>query len=250
MCVLPSDHHISREDKFRKVIEKACQEAQKTGKLLTIGIKPTFPSTGYGYIHYNSNISVSENTFEVESFIEKPPIEKAIEYLENGNYLWNSGMFAWDVSAILENIQRYLPRIYKSMLKVEEFIGTEEEEKAIEGIYPQLPSISIDFGIMERSEDVLVIPGDFGWNDVGSWDALGTIFPTDENGNIVKARHISINTKNSIIYSGNRLVATIGLDNLIIADTEDALLICPKDRAQEVKGIVELIKKNGLEEYI
>lgn len=250
MCVLPSDHYISKEDEFRQLLEKAYISAEKTEKLITIGVKPTFPSTGYGYICYNLDNTVVEGTYEVNSFIEKPHIEKAMEYLKNRNYLWNSGMFIWKVSTILDNLNRFLPKLFKTISKVGEFIGTDKEYTAIEAVYPELQSISIDFGIMERSDDVLVIPGDFGWNDVGSWDALGAIFPGDENGNIVKAKHISIETKNSIIYSENRLIATIGLEDLIIADTEDAVLICPKNKAQEVKGLVELMKIKGMEEYI
>lgn len=253
MCVLPSDHHIADEAGFGKTLTKACKVAEETGKLITIGIKPTFPSTGYGYIRYNPEPeSCTNGAYEVGDFIEKPNIEKARKYLKSGGYLWNSGMFAWKVSTILDNLMRYLPRLYKSMMKIKEMLGTEKEQEKekIDSIYSVVQSISIDFGIMERSDDVLVIPGDFGWNDVGSWDALGTIFPTDENGNIVRAKHICMNTRNSIIYSGDRLVATIGLDDLIIADTPDALLICPKSKAQDVKGIVELMKAQGLEEYI
>lgn len=251
MCVLPSDHHIGNEEKFRQTLDKACIAAAETGRLITIGIKPTFPSAGYGYIKYSREGDTGFNgAYEVLNFVEKPGVEKAREYLESGNYLWNSGMFVWKVSTIIDNLRRYLPRLFKAMKAIGEFIGTDKEQDAVDSIYPELQSISIDFGILERSDEVLVIPGDFGWNDVGSWDALGTIFPTDENGNIVKARHIGLNTKNSIIYSGDRLVATIGLNNLIIADTSDALLICPKDKAQEVKEIVELIKKQGLEQYI
>ncbi|MCX7920927.1 MAG: mannose-1-phosphate guanylyltransferase [Clostridia bacterium] len=252
MCVLPSDHFIGNEDRFRETMARAFDAAEKTGKLITVGIKPTFPSTGYGYIRYTGDGEMElDGVYEVDEFIEKPGIESARRYVESGNYLWNSGMFVWKVSTILENIKRYLPRLYKSMLHIREMILSGREQEGIESIYSALPSISIDFGIMERSDEVLVIPGDFGWNDVGSWDALGTIFPTDESGNIIRAKHVSINTKNSIIYNnGDRLIATIGLDNLIIADTSDALLICPKDKAQEVKNIVELIKAKGLEDCI
>lgn len=251
MCVLPSDHHIANEAEFRRVLDRACHAADETGRLITVGIKPTFPSAGYGYIRYcRAGQVFADGAYEVEEFIEKPAVERARKFLESGNYLWNSGMFTWKVSTIMENLMRYLPRLYRNMVRIRELIGVDKEEEKVEEIYSELQSISIDFGIMERSDEVLVIPGDFGWNDVGSWDALGTIFPTDENGNIVRARHVSLNTKNSIIYSGDRLVATIGLDNLIIADTPDAILICPKDRAQDVKSIVERIRLEGLDEYI
>lgn len=251
MCVLPSDHHIGDEDGFRRTIRHAGQTAEETGKLITIGIKPTFPATGYGYIKYEAEDNPCCNgAYEVTSFVEKPDIERAREYQKQGNYLWNSGMFVWKVSTILENMMRYLPRLYKAMSRIREYIGSKKEEENIESVYKELQSISIDFGIMERSDDVLVIPGSFGWNDVGSWDSLGTIFPTDDNGNIIKARHIALDTRNSIIYSNDRLVATIGLEDIIVADTPDALLICPKSKAQDVKSVVDMIKRQGLEEYI
>lgn len=252
MVVLPSDHYFIDVEGFRQILAKTCEVAETTGKLVTIGIKPTFPATGYGYINFNKqvNINLPENTYEVNEFVEKPAFEKAKKYMESGDYLWNSGMFVWKASVILENFRRYLPRLYNSFMKIYEHLGTEKEEEYISKVYPTLQSTSIDYGILERSDEVLVVPGDFGWNDVGSWDALGAIFKPDDEGNIVKAKHLSINTKNSIIYSNDRLIATIGVENLIIADTNDALLICPKDKAQEVKDIVDMLKKKEMKEYI
>lgn len=251
MCVLPSDHYITDEERFRRAILKACTAAEKSGKLVAIGIRPAFPATGYGYIRFiNSSDSGFEEAYEAEEFVEKPSPEKARSFLESGNYLWNSGMFIWKVSTIIENMGRYLPRLYRTMSKIRDFIGTEKEEAVLDTVYSELQNISIDFGIMERSDEVLVIPGDFGWNDVGSWDALGSIFPTDENGNIVRAKYVGINTRNSVIFGNGRLIATIGCENMIIAETADALLICPKDKAQEVRNIVELLKSRGMEEYI
>ena len=251
MVVLPSDHHISDETGFRKTLAKACDIALQGDKLVTIGIKPTFASTGYGYINFEASGSEAlYPAYEVREFVEKPDFNKAKLYVESGNYLWNSGMFIWKTSVILSNFERYLPRLYKNIMELYEFIGTEKEAEMLAEIYPKLQNISIDYGILERSDDVLVIPGDFGWNDVGSWDALGAIFPTDESGNIVKADHVGIKTKNSIIYSTDRLITTIGIDGLIIADTNDALLICRKEDAQEVKNIVDMLKEKGMKKYI
>lgn len=252
MVVLPSDHYFTDVDGFRNTLSKACEVAEETDKLVTIGIKPTFPSTGYGYINFNKqvNIHLPDSTYEVNEFVEKPAFEKAKKYIESGDYLWNSGMFIWKVSVILENFERYLPRLYKSLMQIYDYLGTELEEEYILKVYPLLQSISIDYGVLERSDEVLVVPGDFGWNDVGSWDALGAIFPPDDNGNIVKAKHEGINTKNSIVYGNDRLIATIGIEDLIIADTHDAILICPKSKAQDVKEIVELLKEKGMKEYI
>jgi Mannose-1-phosphate guanylyltransferase len=249
MAILPSDHYFLDVDGFRNVLTKAFDVAEASDKLVTIGIKPSFPATGYGYIKYDKS-SFSQNSYDVMEFVEKPVFEKAKKYLESGDYLWNSGMFVWKVSVILANFERYLPRLYRQFMQVYEYLGTEMEEENISKIYPLLQSISIDYGILERSDEVLVIPGDFGWNDVGSWDSLGAIFPPDDNGNIVKAKHIEIDTKNTIVYGNDRLIATIGIEDLIIADTHDAILICPKSKAQDVKEMVDLLKEKGLKEYI
>lgn len=251
MVILPSDHYFTDVEGFTNILAKTCEVAELTNKLITIGIKPTFPATGYGYINYNkqANLNLPENTFEVNEFVEKPAFEKAKKYIESGDYLWNSGMFVWKTSVILDNFKRYLPRIYNSMMKIYDYFGTESEEEFITKVYPTLQSISIDYGILERSDDVLVVPGDFGWNDVGSWDALGAIFPPDDSGNIVKAKFLGLDTKNSIVYGNERLIATIGIEDLIIADTEDAILVCPKSKAQNVKEIVDLLKEKGMKEY-
>jgi mannose-1-phosphate guanylyltransferase len=252
MVVLPSDSYITDEDQFRLTLDEACTAAIETDKIVTIGIKPTFPSTGYGYIAYDKEPIASKPVaiYEVAEFVEKPNFQKAQSYLSSGNYLWNSGMFIWKTSVIIDNFKRYLPRLYKMMLPLRDYLGTEQEEEMINRIYPTLQSISIDYGILERSDDVIVLSGQFGWNDIGSWDALGAIFPPDESGNIIKANHMGIETRNSIIYGNGRLITTIGVDGFIIADTPDALLICPKDKAQSVKEIVELLKENGMTEFI
>ncbi|NEW07076.1 mannose-1-phosphate guanylyltransferase [Paenibacillus sp. SYP-B3998] len=249
MVVLPSDHYITNVSNFRATLEKACLLAEETENLVTIGIKPSFPSTGYGYINFNKNI-LKNGAYEVNEFVEKPNFEKAKQYLSTGDYLWNSGMFLWKTSKIIDCFQRYLPRIYNNMMQIYKDIGTEKEEEAIANIYPTLQNISIDYGILERSDDVIVVPGDFGWNDVGSWDALGGIFSPDDHGNIVRAKHIGLDTKNSIIFGKDRLIATIGVDNLIIAETNDAILVCPKDKAQDVKNIVDILKQKGMINYV
>ncbi|NQX58060.1 mannose-1-phosphate guanylyltransferase [Paenibacillus qinlingensis] len=252
MVVLPSDHYITDEEQFRLTLDEACTVAMKTDKIVTIGIKPTFPSTGYGYISFDKE-PISSNpvaVFEVAEFVEKPNFQKAQSYLSSGNYLWNSGIFIWKTSVIIDNFKRYLPRLYKTMLPISEFLGTDQAEEIITNIYPTLQNISIDYGILERSDEVVVLSGQFGWNDIGSWDALGAIFPPDASGNIIKANHMGIDTRNSIIYGNGRLITTIGVDGFIIADTGDALLICPKDKAQSVKDIVDLLKEKGMTEYI
>lgn len=250
MCVFPSDHHILNTAEFTRIMTRATELAAKSDKLVTLGIKPTFPATGYGYINFNAD-SEREGAFEVQEFVEKPSFERASEYVRSGNYLWNGGIFVWRVSTILSCFERYLPRIYDRLAPWYDTIGTPGEEALLSEIYPTLSKISIDFGILERSNDVLVIPADMGWNDVGSWDALGAIFPPDEAGNIIRAdENIAIDSTGNIIYSEKQLVSAVGVRDLIIVSTEDALMLCRKDRAQDVKKIVDTLQARGMKQYL
>ncbi|MDU1538942.1 MAG: mannose-1-phosphate guanylyltransferase [Paeniclostridium sordellii] len=250
MCIYPADHHIKHEEEFLNVLNKAIKVADESEKIVTIGIKPTFPSTGYGYINFDKGETIGQFSHEVIEFVEKPKFNKAVEYLESGRYLWNSGMFVWKVSKVLEDFKRYLPKLYDRLEKLSEYINTDQEAEMIEKIYPTIPSISVDYGIMERSNDVVVVPGDFGWNDVGSWDVLGSIFPTDDHGNIRRGETIAIDTQNSVVYSDEKLVTAVGIKDLIVVSTEDAVMVCPKDRAQDVKSIVEELKDQKKVAYL
>jgi mannose-1-phosphate guanylyltransferase len=253
MGVFPSDHYIKNTADFQRVLTAACDVAENADKIVTMGITPTFPSTGYGYIKYdrNSAIPAGEKTgYEVLEFVEKPDGVKARAYLDSGNYLWNSGMFVWKTSLILASFERFLPRLYRKLITLEPYIGAPEERAMLEEVYPTLPDISIDYGVMERAEDVVVIPGDFCWNDVGCWDSLGSVFPPDEKGNIAKGDFIDIETKNSILYSNHRLIAAVGLEDMIVVETSDALLVCPKKKAQDVKKVVDELKNMGREELL
>lgn len=250
MCVYPADHYIKDEEGFRNVLNKAISVARDNDKLVTIGITPTFPSTGYGYINFDKDSTLVENAHEVLEFVEKPSYEVAKGYVDSKKYVWNSGMFVWKVSKILEDFKRYLPKVYEKLALIADDMGTDREQESINNIYPTIPSISIDYGVMERSNDVLVVPGDFGWNDVGSWDSLGAIYPTDEEGNIKRGENITIDTNNSIIYSDDKLITTIGVKDLIVVSTNDAVMVCRKDKAQDVKKIVDVLKERDIKEYI
>lgn len=244
MCIFPSDHFIKNQEEFTKILKKAIEIASGQDKLVTIGIRPTFPSTGYGYIHFTNR--TDQAFYEVDQFIEKPSLEVANEYLQLSGYAWNSGMFLWKASTILENMKRFLPKLY---LSLEELKDCLEDEQELMRVYSGMPAISIDYGILERSDDVVVIPGDFGWSDVGSWDNLNAIYDVDEAGNIIRGEQINIETKNCICYSDNRLIATIGIEDMIVAATEDAVLVCRRDQAQKVKEVVEMLKTKGLVRY-
>lgn len=247
--IFPSDHYISNASEFQRILRRAANIAEKEDKIVTIGIKPTFPSSGYGYIRCATE-NDHQDYYDVLCFIEKPDRESAKRLLEEGNSLWNSGIFICKASKLLEDFKRYLPRLYHAMVPFTEAFGTDIEQGTIREIYGKIQSISIDVGIIERSDDIVVIPGEFGWNDIGSWDALGAIFPTDEMGNIVKADTVKIDTSNCIIYGDGKLIATIGIKNMIVVNTDDALLICPKDRAQDVREIVNQLASQGRHDLI
>lgn len=247
MCIFPSDHYIQKQEAFTQTLKEAIEVAEG-GSLVTMGIKPTYPCTGYGYIRFDkSEEGIAKKVIE---FKEKPDLATAEKYVASGEYAWNSGMFVWKASVILEQFRKFLPEVYACLVKIGDAMGTDSEMEAINEIYPVIPSISIDYGIMEKSDIVKVISADMGWSDVGSWDNLGVLHDTDANGNIVAGNHLAIDTKDCITYSKKRLITTIGVDNLIIVETDDAILVCDKNRAQDVKLIVDKLKEDGREELL
>lgn len=249
MCIFPADHFIKDELTFSKTLVSAINVAEKEDKLVTMGITPTFPSTGYGYIKYDK-VDTEGEAFKVLEFKEKPDEETAKKYVESGEYAWNSGMFVWKASTILKYFEKLLPDIYENLKTMGDAMDTSEEENVISRIYPDIRSISIDYGIMEKADDVVVIPAEFGWSDVGSWDNLGVLYEADDNGNIVHGNHIGVDTKNSVIYAKNKLIATIDVKNVVVVETDDTVLVCKKDKSQNVRKIVDILKEQGREEYL
>ena len=248
MCIAASDHFIKDEDEYERVMKMAVSLADQKDALVTIGIKPTFPSTGYGYIR--SNRDVAAEYYAVEEFVEKPDLETAAEYLASGRYAWNSGMFVWKASVILKYFKELLPDIYAHLVTIGEAMGTEWEKQVIQEVYPIIPKISVDYGIMERAKGVLMVEGDFGWNDVGSFDALEEIYQKDENGNVVLANGCLLDTNGCILYGdGDKLIATLGVENLIIAQTKDIILVCDKSKAQDIKRFPETLENSGKEYF-
>ena len=246
LIVTPSDAYIRDNLSFAGTLEQAVAAAQ-TGKLVTIGITPTFPATGYGYIRYTDTQDTAK---PVKQFVEKPPLAKAEEYLASGRYVWNSGMFVWRASVILRKIQQLLPDLYEGLEKIAAAFGTPEEAHVLHEVYPSLPSVSVDYGILERTDDILVVPGEFGWNDVGSWDMLGALHPSDANGNVSVGDVLPVDVGNSVLYSSGRLIAAIGVEDLVVVETPDAVLVCKKSEAQNVKKIVDKLKEEGREELL
>lgn len=252
MMILPSDHLIKNNVMFLDVLRDAATAAEENTNLVTIGITPSYPETGYGYIQFDSqNLKeCSSRAYKVVNFKEKPDLSTAKEYVASGDYLWNSGMFIWKVSSILSNMENLMPAMYDGLKKIESSIGTHDQEQVLESEFINFKSESIDYGIMEHAKDIYIIPGAFGWDDVGSWLALERINSTNEFGNVVNGNVISIDTKNSIIHGNEKLIATVGLKDIIIIDTEDALLICDKDSTQDIKKVIENLKICNRNEYI
>lgn len=244
MVVLPADHLIRDEAEFLRVLGAAIDTARPMHRLVTIGIQPDHPETGYGYIRASEDrLQVDgRGVFRVAQFVEKPSRQKAEQFLAEGNYLWNSGMFIWRADSIWEEVCRYLPQLAKDLEPVAESMRTDTLAGALNEVYPRLPSVSIDVGVMERAQDVWVVPADIGWSDVGSWRALGEFLPADRHGNVVIGEQRGIDTSGCFVYSPSKLVATIGLTDLVVIETDDVLLICPKERDQDVRKLVELLE--------
>ncbi len=250
MVVLPSDHMIRYTDMFINTLKDGCAIAEKGKNLVTIGIMPSYPETGYGYIKFIPNDSNSKKAYKVEKFVEKPKLELAKEYVSCGEYLWNSGMFIWKISSILKNFEEYLPDTYNGLIRIKDSIGTELYEKTLDAEFNMFNSESIDYGVMEKAPDIYILPGSFGWDDVGSWLALERINKTNEFGNMVLGNVINVNTKNSIVIGKDKLIATVGLEDIVIVDTDDAILICDKSSTQDIKKVLETLKVCNKEEYI
>ncbi len=286
MIVLPSDHAIPETEKFLKDLRVAIQGA-KEDYLVTFGIKPTRPETGYGYIKVKkSSKTKPKGPFKVERFFEKPDLKTAKKYLSDGGYFWNSGIFVFKTSKILSELQKHLPALYKTLKRIEPILFSSDKPDKLEkpdrpekpdrlekpdrpdkpdkpitqlpnnlitnldDLYSRLDSVSIDYGIMERSQSILMVPAKFRWSDLGSWAALDEIIEKDKTGNILRGNTIDIGSQNSTVFASGRLIATIGLKDMVVVDTADATLISPKERVQEVRKVVETLKRENREEHL
>lgn len=252
MLVLPADHVVKGDKRFQEAVSMGVELAAKD-YLVTFGIAPTRPETGYGYIHPRMRTRLLEKGaltgYPVARFVEKPNKAKAAQYLRSGQYFWNSGMFVWKATTILEELRAHQPDLATAMTEIARVMvsgGPGEKEAA----YGNLPAISIDNGVMERSVRAAVIPVTFQWSDVGNWSSLEEVAPRDRSGNVVSGRVVDLGSRNSVLYADRRVVATIGLSDMVVVDTPDATLICPKDRSQDVKQVVDILKKQGAPEHL
>jgi mannose-1-phosphate guanylyltransferase len=254
MVVLPSDHAIADSRKFLEVISAAAQVAADRNALVTIGIKPTSPQTGFGYIEQGnpSDRAMAQEVYKVKSIREKPDLQQAQEFIQSGKFYWNSGMFVWKASAILQSISQWLPDLSKGLEKINQAIGSPKETITLRKEYKRIAPISIDYGVMEKADNVFVLPGDFGWSDVGSWDALWEISAKDEKDNafIGGGNVIAEESNGSLVYSPQKLVALVGVKDLIVVETRDALLICRRGKSQDVKKVVEILEEKKLKKYL
>jgi mannose-1-phosphate guanylyltransferase len=251
MAVLTADHFISNTEKFRQALA-AAQGTAADGHLVTLGIKPGSASTGFGYIQQGESLGRTDDfpVFRVERFTEKPGMEQARQMLASGNYSWNSGMFVWQVGRILREFKEQMPDLHDQLLQVGTALQKPDYKIVLETVWKQVKEQTIDYGVMEHASDVVVLPVDIGWTDVGNWASLAELLPADKDGNIFIGPCKEIDTHNTMVFGGKRLVATIGIQDIVIVDAEDALLVCAKNREQEVREIVERLKQNGDNQWL
>lgn len=251
MLSLHADHFIAQPDEFRRVLIDAAQIARED-YLVTLGIQPNRPETGYGYIHGGELVKSIDGhrVYVVERFVEKPDAVTAARYVASGEYYWNSGIFAWKLSTLWQEYKTYQPELFAQLQQIGAALGTPHEKYVTKRVWNKIKNETIDVGIMEKSKRVVTLPIDVGWSDVGSWATLHELLPADGRQNVVQGNHIGVDTSSSLIYGNNRLIATVGLKDMIIVDTGDALLVCPKHRAQDVKSIVEALKQKKQDQYL
>jgi mannose-1-phosphate guanylyltransferase len=254
MVVLPADHLVRNAEEFIRVLERGIRVATENDALVTIGIQPTHPETGYGYIQFDDPSADAryraEGIYHVKTFAEKPNLETAVRFLKSGDFLWNSGMFIWRTSVIRDEITQFLPDLREQLDRVAPTIGTPGYHAALELAYGVTRSISIDYGVMEKAQQVFVVRGDFGWSDVGSWDEVVRLTPVDDDGNSLRGSVIMKDAHGNYIDAGDRVIAAIGVDDLIVVSAGDALLICRKGRSQDVKEVVDYLRRKQMNELL
>ncbi len=253
MVTLPADHLIVDDEKFRQTIRAAGEYANQRECLVTLGVKPGYPETGYGYIQRGEEIALAGGlpVYKVKTFAEKPNPETAKRFIKSGDFLWNSGMFIWSVDMIMQEFTTHEPEMAEGFKQIRTAAGTDSMADVIFDVYSKLRSISIDYAIMETAEHVCIIEADFIWNDLGSWEAAYNIAEKDEQGNAIQAQFFqAFDSENNYIYTPKKVVAMVGVDNLVVVETDDALLICKKDQSQKVKEVVDALRRKKMDHII
>ncbi len=252
MAVLPADHYIAHAELYRKIVGAALEVASQGRYLVALGIPPAGPETGYGYIERADAVPavLGSPVFRVRRFTEKPAQDIAKEYVTSGRYFWNAGMFFWRVSTFLDRLKKYLPATHDALMRLGDTIGTRRYAATLARIYPKLENISVDYAIMERAtqpgepQSVFVLPAEVGWSDIGSWAAVYMLQAKSAAENVSAGAHFALDASGNFLWSPEKFVAAIGVNDLIVVDTPDALLICPRDRAQDVGKIVKWLEQN------
>ena len=247
--IMPADHIIKDSDKFLETLKTAAKFSSENQALVTIGIQPTRPETGYGYIQIDED-SGKDNVYKVLTFAEKPNYATAVNFIKSGDFFWNSGMFIWKIDTILEEIKILMPDLFEGLIKIKEQLNNPDFQNILSEVYGHLKSISIDYGIMEKSDKVFLVKGQFSWSDVGSWEAVYELSEKDGDGNVKVGTVYTDLAMDSYLYSPDKFAAVIGLDNIIVINHKDALLICRRDKAQDVKNIIDYLKLNKLDELL
>jgi mannose-1-phosphate guanylyltransferase len=252
MVVTPSDHLIENDELFRDTVLAAVKIADEQNGIVTIGISPTYPATGYGYVQTAEDITGSEiiKQFKVERFVEKPNEVKAAEYLKQGGFYWNSGLFVFKISVFLDAVKQFAPALYADLRKIQADLGKPSFEKTLDTIYRAVEGISVDYGIMEHAKNIYLVEGNFVWNDLGSWESVYLTAKKEENGNAGAGESIIIDSKNSYIYSETGLIALVGLDDVIVVQDGNTILVCKRDKAEEIKKVVDKLKAENKNQYL
>ncbi len=250
MAVLPADHHVANPDAFCEALQEAQQLAQE-GSIVTLGIAPTHPETGYGYIEQGAQDPRSEHAFKIATFREKPDLATAEGFLRQGKFLWNAGIFVMQPAVYLNEVARQLPELHEKLMMIAKEIGTRAYQVTLERVYHELKGVSIDYGVMEHAQNTCVVPVDCGWSDVGSWTALGSVVPEGENGNVVSGQAVLLDTHDCIVFAEQgHMVGAVGLKDMVVVHTSNATMVVPKKRAQEVKDILAAVGANAWREYM
>lgn len=251
MVVLPSDAMIHQEEAFQALLEQAIRVAANEKTMVTIGITPDAPNTGYGYIQYDASGAINDTpAYRVQRFVEKPDLETAMRYLRSGDYLWNSGMFIWPVSVILEQLQLHMPDNYAHLKVIAEYIGTPEEKEVLTAEFTQMRSISIDYGVMEKARRIIVLPAQFDWDDVGSWLAVERTMEPDSDGNVLTGDVVSVESKGCFVQNSSKLVALVGMEDAVIVNTDDVVLVCRKEHLGSIPKVLQQLRAQGREDLL
>jgi mannose-1-phosphate guanylyltransferase len=259
MLIVPADHLIQDVDEYLTTVKAGLKFVETNDAIVTMGINPTHPETGYGYIQFleDNYLSVEANgseekvdIYKVKTFAEKPTLETANEFLASGDFLWNSGMFIFRADVILREIKKYLPDLHHELLKIEKDIHSNSFKSTLDKVFRQIKSISIDYGVMEKANNVYVIKGNFKWSDLGSWDEVYRIKSKDKSDNVIIGDSYIKDSSKNLVLSSKGFVGLVGVDDLIVINTKEGLLICKKGRSQEVKEIVDYLKRKGLTDYL